>query len=87
MCQLAFRQLLTAHACHSGIPSCMRLFALVLDFSNIHFLEDWSLCTIFGNLIDNAIEACQRISDPKQRWICVRGGITAGFLQITFKNT
>lgn len=60
---------------------------ILLDFSNIHFLEDWSLCTIFGNLIDNAIEACQHISDLERRRICIRGGIAANFLQIVFRNT
>lgn len=35
-------------------------------------IDDVSLCTIFANTMDNALEACLKIKDPGQRRIHVR---------------
>lgn len=58
-----------------------------LDFSKIDFLDDMTLCTIFGNAMDNAIEACQRIPPEEGRLIQVKSELGAGHLILYFINS
>lgn len=43
----------------------------LVDGKALHFMNDIDLYTVFGNAIDNAIEAVQKISDEKKRIIAV----------------
>lgn len=49
-------------------------------------LEDIDICVIFGNLLDNAIEASRKLTDPTQRSILVKSHAAAENLAITFSN-
>lgn len=49
-------------------------------------LEAVDLCTIFGNALDNAIESCERIADPKQREITLKVCRRQGFLAVCVEN-
>lgn len=40
---------------------------LNIDIDKMIFIDDVSLCTIFANTLDNAIEACQKINVPAKR--------------------
>lgn len=40
---------------------------LNIDIDKMMFIDDVSLCTIFANTLDNAIEACRKIEDVKKR--------------------
>lgn len=40
---------------------------LNIDIDKMMFIDDVSLCTIFANTLDNAIEACRKITDPSKR--------------------
>lgn len=40
---------------------------LNIDIDKMMFIDDVSLCTIFANTLDNAIEACRKIKDPAKR--------------------
>lgn len=44
---------------------------------------DW--CIIFGNALDNAIEACEKVEEEK-RYIHVEANCAGGFLKITIEN-
>jgi len=50
------------------------------------------LCSIFGNLLDNAIEACEKMTDfskedSRSRFIHVKSGILGGYLAVKVRNT
>ena len=40
---------------------------LNIDIDKMMFIDDVSLCTIFANTLDNAIEACRKIDDISKR--------------------
>lgn len=56
------------------------------DFSDGAFLDPMDLCAIFGNALDNAIEASKKVKDAERRSILVKCGTHSGNLVITFKN-
>lgn len=43
------------------------------DFSVLGFLGDTDACIIFANLLDNAIEAAEKVENPENRYIDIRG--------------
>lgn len=45
------------------------------------------LCTIIGNLLDNAMESCEKIEDEKSRFIRIYIGILKGQLYISVTNS
>lgn len=45
------------------------------------------LCVILGNLLDNAIEACEKISNAEERFIRVYIGMLKGQLYISMTNS
>lgn len=40
-----------------------------VDFPNRTTLRDGDLCAVLSNLLDNALEAARRVSDPSERWV------------------
>lgn len=47
---------------------------VIMDGRPISYIKDIDLCTIFGNLLDNAMEACLKVLDPANRFIIIKGG-------------
>ena len=47
-------------------------FSAAVDLRNAGFINDMDLCIIFGNALDNAIEASSRVKDADLRSIMVR---------------
>lgn len=45
---------------------------LNIDIDKMMFIDDVSLCTIFANTLDNAIEACRKIEEPAKRKLELR---------------
>ena len=60
-------------------------FSAVVDFHGIDFLEPLDISTIFGNAIDNAIEASENLPEYK-RLITVRAERVRDMLIITVEN-
>ncbi|MCD8223294.1 MAG: GHKL domain-containing protein [Clostridiales bacterium] len=60
---------------------------VILDFRNIRFIRDMDICTIFGNLIDNAIEACLKVEPSEKRFLNIHSEIAAGQLILSFVNS
>lgn len=58
-----------------------------LDFREGGFIDPFDLCVLMGNVLDNAVEACQRVTSPDQRFIEVSGGLSANCLLIRVKNS
>jgi len=48
-------------------------------------MDDFDLCVIFANALDNAISACQEIEGAKS--ICIRGEQQGDFYRLAFDNT
>lgn len=50
-------------------------------------LSDVELCTILGNLLENAVEACERLPKPEERIISVKTSVTPLLWCMTVENT
>ncbi|MGL5714066.1 MAG: ATP-binding protein [Paraclostridium sp.] len=62
---------------------------LLIDINNFticNFIDTIDICSIFSNIFDNAIEACEKISDYA-REISLRGTIVNEFFVIRMENT
>lgn len=60
-------------------------FSATVDFSRISFMEPLDISTIFGNAIDNAIEASEKLPE-NQRLITVKAERVRDMLIITIEN-
>ena len=60
--------------------------SLILNFQQINFIEDMDLCTLFGNAVDNAIEACDGVPE-NERQILIRSQESIGQLIISVNNS
>lgn len=60
-------------------------FSAMVDFNGIDFMEPLDISTIFGNAIDNAIEASENLPEHK-RLITVRAERVRDMLLITIEN-
>lgn len=57
-----------------------------VDFSQGGFLQDKDMCALFGNALDNALEASAAVQNPDLRSILVKCQTTAGNLVLTVAN-
>lgn len=57
-----------------------------VELIDINFIEPLDFSTVFGNLLDNAIEACRFIEAPEKRWISLSSKRERNFLVISIKN-
>lgn len=63
-------------------------FLVDINFSKCGFIEITDICSIFSNMIDNAIEACNKIKDSNiGKEIKLRGTIINSFFVIKCENT
>lgn len=60
-------------------------FSASIDFGGIDFIEMLDISTLFGNGIDNAIEACEKLP-AEQRVILVKAGKIQDFVSILIEN-
>ncbi len=58
-----------------------------VDFSKGSFMEPLDISTVFGNILDNAIEACHRIENEEEKIIFFRCAARGNFLSIAVKNS
>lgn len=63
----------------------IRLIPLV-DGRGLGFINSLDLCAMFGNAMDNAIEAVQGLKEPELREIHVRLGVSRGLAMLCFRN-
>lgn len=63
-------------------------FYVDMDFSKGDFMDMVDICTIFSNVIDNAIEACYKIHNPDiPKKIILKSKYIDGFCIILIENT
>lgn len=61
-------------------------FIPFIHASGLSFMHTIDLCTLFGNAMDNAIEASIQITDPEMREISVKIGPSDHFMVFRFQN-
>lgn len=59
----------------------------VADGQALRFLSEADMYSLFGNAIDNAIEAAGKIAEPEKRIVSVNARKEGGFVSICIKNT
>lgn len=60
-------------------------FSALIDFGGVDFIEPLDISTLFGNGIDNAIEASEKLPE-EQRVILVKAGKVQEFVSILIEN-
>lgn len=58
-----------------------------MDQVDYSFLSGMDLCSIFGNAIENAIEAAQKIENPEERWVSVKSSVLRGVWVLHVDNS
>lgn len=58
-----------------------------LDMSAVAFVEPIDICAIFGNALDNAIEAAAQVPDEENRFVSVKGGAYADLFVVRIANS
>lgn len=58
-----------------------------LDMSSGGFLSPFDLCVLMGNVLDNALEACQKVTPAESRFIRLSGGRSANCLLVRLENS
>lgn len=63
-------------------------FSVDINFFSCEFIEMLDVCSIFSNMIDNAIEACYKVNDKDtNRFIKIKGNIVNNFFVIKCENS
>lgn len=62
-------------------------FNVGIDFSKCDFIEMIDISSIFSNLIDNAIEACNKIDDNIEKYITIKSTFIKGYYVIRCENS
>lgn len=61
-------------------------FTCIVQGQLLHFMDLMDISALFGNAIDNAIEAVEKISDPKQRLMTLKVSQHSQFIVIRLDN-
>ncbi len=61
-------------------------FKAALDVPENPAISSPDLCSVFANLLDNALEAAGQIKNG-EKWVSVKGTVMAGFLVLKVENT
>ena len=61
-------------------------FKYITDGKLLGFMEDMDISALFGNMLDNAIEAVERLDDPQKRLIRLYVAGENAFLRIRIEN-
>lgn len=60
-------------------------FKCSINFSKCNFIEPQDICSIFSNILDNSIEACEKINENK-RYISLEGKLIEKFFILKAEN-
>lgn len=50
-------------------------------------IDDFDFCILIGNILDNAIEACEKLEETAEKFITIRSGIQKSFFLLEVKNS
>ncbi len=62
-------------------------FSYMIDGSLFSFLTEREIYSLFGNALDNALEAVTKIGDPEQRMITLKSNARGGMVVLQVENT
>uniref|UniRef100_UPI0022E3F126 ATP-binding protein n=1 Tax=Paraclostridium bifermentans TaxID=1490 RepID=UPI0022E3F126 len=69
-------------------PLILINFTCDINFSKVNFIKPIDVSSIFDNILDNAIEACDKISNEKiDKYIRIKGTIIKSFFIIKCENS
>ena len=69
------------------IMGIVSLLSVNVDLSPVDYLEPIDICAIFGNVIDNAVEASEKITNPADRFVELKSGRFADQLSVRVLNS
>lgn len=75
---------------HEKSKTCMENnidFNIGIDFSKCDFIEMIDISCIFSNLIDNAIEACNKIDENIEKYITIKSTFIKGYYVVRCENS
>lgn len=61
-------------------------FSCDINFSKCSFIEMTDVCSIFSNILDNAVEACNKINND-EKYIKIRGTVVKSYYVIRCENS
>ena len=56
------------------------------DYGQLDFMKQADICSLFGNALDNAIEAVEQLEDPKKRIVDMSAETRGDLIFLTFTN-
>ncbi len=62
-------------------------FQVDINFSKCAFIDMIDICTIFSNMIDNAIEACTKLDNKNNRFIRIKGNMVNKIFVVKCENS
>lgn len=62
-------------------------FESMISYPKSLAMESVELCALFGNALDNAIEACEKIEEEKERYIQIKGHAEKNLLMLQVVNS
>lgn len=62
-------------------------FHVDINFSKCSFIDMIDICTIFSNMIDNAIEACIKLDNENNRFIRIKGNMVNKIFVVKCENS
>ena len=62
-------------------------FSYMIDGSLFSFLSDREIYSVFGNALDNALEAASRVSDESGRMISLKSNVRGALVVLQIENT
>ena len=62
-------------------------FTYMIDGSAFSFLSDREIYSLFGNALDNALEAASRVEDASNRMISLKRNVRGGLVVLQIENT
>ncbi|MFD0704239.1 ATP-binding protein [Alloscardovia venturai] len=61
-------------------------FDRMIDGTPVGFMTSADIYSLFGNAMDNAMEAVSKLTDPKRKWIRVKGTVNRGMYILHVEN-
>lgn len=61
-------------------------FKYDIEFNVLKDMESVDICSIFSNILDNAVEACQKV-EPGNRFLTIKGKIAKNYFVIKAENS
>lgn len=62
-------------------------YSILIDAKVFERMSDIDICTFFGNALDNAVEACEKVDDESNRFITIKSGIMADRALVEITNS